>query len=158
MWDAATVMYLNKHDCRPCMHIEIIKLETTSSQKTSCQTQMCMCVCLTTSFLPIGGFVKSFHKIPWFFHEYSVFSNSMIFPCMEFFSWFLGFPDLVGILYYIHLSWHNTEIFNKRTPRSSPQEAKTSMNRAIKPALGKEKSCLVTRNLILFPANNKDAD
>ena len=27
-----------KHACRPCMHFEIIKLETTRSQKTSCQT------------------------------------------------------------------------------------------------------------------------
>ena len=40
-------------------------------------------VCLTASFLATGGFVKLFHKIPWFFHDYSFFFNSMIFPCME---------------------------------------------------------------------------
>ena len=37
MQQQPTVMYLNKHACRPCMYFEI-KLETTSSQKTSCQT------------------------------------------------------------------------------------------------------------------------
>ena len=30
-------------------------------------------VCLTASFLATGGFVKLFHKIPWFFHDYSGF-------------------------------------------------------------------------------------
>ena len=37
-------------------------------------------MCLTASLLAIGGFVKLlvFHKIPCFFHDYSVFSNSMI--------------------------------------------------------------------------------
>ena len=62
MQNAATVMYLNKHAQRPCMHFEIIKTVKTSSQKTSWQTHKL--VCLTASFLASGGFVKSFHKIP----------------------------------------------------------------------------------------------
>ena len=49
-----------QHACRPCMHFEIIKLETTSSQKTRCWTHKC----LTASFPATGGFVKLFYKIP----------------------------------------------------------------------------------------------
>ena len=30
-------------------------------------------VCLTASSLTTGGFINLFHKIPWFFHDYSVF-------------------------------------------------------------------------------------
>ena len=51
MWIAATVMYLNKHACV----LKKIKLETTSSQKTSCQTSV---VCLAASFLSTGRFAK----------------------------------------------------------------------------------------------------
>ena len=40
-------------------------------------------LCLTTSFLDTGSFIKLFHKIPCFLHDYSGFLNSMIFPCME---------------------------------------------------------------------------
>ena len=42
------------------------KLETTSSQKTSCRKHKCT----TASFLATGGFIKLFHKIPWYFHDY----------------------------------------------------------------------------------------
>ena len=49
--------------------LKSLKLETTSSQKTCCQTHKCP----TASFLATGGFVKLFHKIPWFFHDYSFF-------------------------------------------------------------------------------------
>ena len=42
-------------------------------------------VCLTASFLATGGFLKLFHKIPWFFHDYSDFFNFHDFPCMELF-------------------------------------------------------------------------
>ena len=49
-------------------------------------------VCLTASFLATGGFVKLFHRIPCFFHDYLVFLNSMNFPCMELFCDFPGFP------------------------------------------------------------------
>ena len=91
--------------------LNYLKLETTSSQKTSFQThKFCVSdslkppvarklafrhtnfVCLTASFLATGGFVKLFHKISmtsqWLF---SWFSNSMIFPCMELFGWFSWF-------------------------------------------------------------------
>ena len=53
MWNAATVMYLNKHACRPCMHFENLKPPVARSF-----------VQLTASFLATGGFVKLFHKIP----------------------------------------------------------------------------------------------
>ena len=43
-------------------------------------------MCLTASFLASGGFVKLFHKSPWFSMIIQVFfKNSMIFPCMELF-------------------------------------------------------------------------
>ena len=72
MQNAAKVMYLNKHACSLCVHLEKkIKLETTSSQKTSCQTHIF--VCLTASFLATGSFIKLFHKIPGFLHDHSVF-------------------------------------------------------------------------------------
>ena len=51
--------------------LKLLKLGTTSSQKTSCWTHKCP----TASFLAIGGFVKLFHKIPWFFHDYPGFSK-----------------------------------------------------------------------------------
>ena len=42
------------------------------------------------------------------FHDFSLpgtlFSDIPGFP---------GFPELVGALYYIHVGWHNTEVFNK---------------------------------------------
>ena len=61
------------------------------------------------SFLAIGGFVILYHKIPWFFHDYSGFSNSMIFPCMELFlvifQGFPWFPELVGTLIMLHFIW-----------------------------------------------------
>ena len=92
IWNAATVMYLNKHACRQCMHFEIIKnLKPPVARKLP--VRHTKCVCLTASFLATGGFIKLFHKIPWFFHDYSgfFFTNSMIFPCMELFSWFSRF-------------------------------------------------------------------
>ena len=48
---------------------DMIWYETTSSQKISCRTHKG----LTASFLATGGFVKLFHKIPWFFYDYSGF-------------------------------------------------------------------------------------
>ena len=96
MWNAATTacLYID-HECI----LKWLKLGATSSQKTSCRTL----VCPTASFLATGDFVKLFHK----FHDLSVnsqvFSNSMIFPCMELFSDFPGFPwfpERVGTLYY----------------------------------------------------------
>ena len=56
-------------------------------------------VCLTASFLANGGFLKLFHKIPWFFPWlFRVFSNSMIFPCMElFFLIFQVFHDFQSL-------------------------------------------------------------
>ena len=59
MRNAATVMYLNKHACRPCMHFEIIKpvVRKLAVRHTSF-------MCLTTSFMATGGFVKLFYKIP----------------------------------------------------------------------------------------------
>ena len=59
MGNAATVMYLNKHACRPCMHFEIIK---PVARKLA--VRHTIFVCLTASFLGTGGFVKLFHKIP----------------------------------------------------------------------------------------------
>ena len=50
-------------------------------------------VCLTASFLATGGFIKYFTKLHDFSMIIQVFSNSMIFPCMElFFGDFPGFP------------------------------------------------------------------
>ena len=101
MRNAETVMYSNKHACRVYMDFEIFKIETTSSQKTSCHThKVCVsdssvfkiCVSVTASFLATGGFVKLFHKIPCFSMIIQFFWNSMIFPCMELFCDFPGFP------------------------------------------------------------------
>ena len=64
-----------------------LKLETTSSQKTSCRTRKC----LTASFLATCGFVELFHKIP-FVHNYSVFLKFHDFSVYgTFFSDFPGF-------------------------------------------------------------------
>ena len=74
--------------------LQKLKLETTSSQKTSCWTHKCP----IASFLAAGGFVILFHEIPWFFHDYSVFfSNSMIFPCMELLVIFQVFHDFQSL-------------------------------------------------------------
>ena len=84
MRNAETVMYLNKYACR------LIKLETTSSQKSSCQThKFCVPGLLTVSS-------NYFTKI----HDYSMviqaFSMHGMF-CHDFpgFPWFL---ELVGTL------------------------------------------------------------
>ena len=67
--------------------LKLLKLETTSSQKTSCWT-------LTT-----GGFLNLFHKIPSFFHDYSGFLKFHDFSMHGiYFSDFPGFPELVGTL------------------------------------------------------------
>ena len=64
-------------------------------------------VCLTASFLATGGFVKLFHKIPWFLHDYSglyFLKVPCFFPCMElFFRDFPWFPELVGPLLKGHI-------------------------------------------------------
>ena len=71
----------------PCIHL----LETTSSQKTH--------KCPTTSFLATVGLVKLFHKIPWFFHDYSGFLKFHDFfhawNCLSDFPGFPWFPELV---------------------------------------------------------------
>ena len=81
-------MQQQQHACRPCMHFEIIKTWNTSSQKTSCRTHKCP----TATFLATGGLIKLFHKIPWFFHDYSVFFQiPWFFLAWNFFSWFSRF-------------------------------------------------------------------
>ena len=61
----SSTMYLNKPVCNPCMHFEKTnKLESISSQKTSCLSETHKFVCLTASFLAFGGFVKLFKNIP----------------------------------------------------------------------------------------------
>ena len=58
MWNAATVMHLNQHACRPCIHFEIpLVARKLAVRHTSF-------VYLTAIFLATGGFVKIFHKIP----------------------------------------------------------------------------------------------
>ena len=64
-----------------------LRLETISSQKTSC---------LTASFLVTGGFIKLFHKIPWFFHDDAGFSMHGTF--LGDFPGFPWFPELMGTL------------------------------------------------------------
>ena len=81
MRNAATVMYLNMQASRPCMHFEIIQ-----NLKPPVAKKLAVRPCLTARFLATGDFIKLFHKIPWFLHDYSGFSNSMIFPCMELYS------------------------------------------------------------------------
>ena len=49
--------------------LKLLKLETTSSQKTSCRTRECR----TASFLATGGFVRLFHEIPWFSMNIQIF-------------------------------------------------------------------------------------
>ena len=72
-----------------------LKLETISSQKTSCQTlKFCMS---DTSFRATGGFIKLFHYIPLFFHDYSVFFKFHDFSMHGTFGGdFQGFTELVG--------------------------------------------------------------
>ena len=48
-------------------------------------------VCLTASFLATGGFIKLFHKIPCFFHDYSGFFKFHDFPMHGTFWWFSRF-------------------------------------------------------------------
>ena len=68
--------------------MKLLKLKTTSSRKTSCQTHKC----LTASFLATGGFVILFHKIPSFLHDYSSFFKFHDFSMHEtFFSDFSRF-------------------------------------------------------------------
>ena len=116
-------MQQQQHACRPCMHFEL-KLETTSSQKTSCRTLVCPTAC----FLATGGLVKFFHKIPWFFYDYSVFFKfhdfSMHGTYFSVFPGFPWFPELVGTLSLpLHCLWiirccgisscvHHTASFN----------------------------------------------
>ena len=84
---------------KPCNCIlKWLKLETPSSQKTSYKTHK-FCV-VTATFLATGGFVKLFHKISWFFHDYSVFFPWFhdFFHAWNFFCDFSWFPELVGTL------------------------------------------------------------
>ena len=55
-------------------------LEAIRSQKPSCHTKR---VCLTASVLATSGFIKLFHKIPWFFHDYSGIFKFHDFPGFE---------------------------------------------------------------------------
>ena len=71
MWNAATVIYLNKHACRPCMHFEKPPIARKLAVRHT------SFVCLTASILATGGFIKLFHKFSRFFHDYSgFFKNS----------------------------------------------------------------------------------
>ena len=63
MWNTATVMYLNIHTCRPCMHFEILKNLKPPVARKQAVRHTCF-VCLTANFLATGGFIKLFHKIP----------------------------------------------------------------------------------------------
>ena len=85
MENAVTVMYLNKHTCRPCKHFENLKPPVARKHRSF--------VCLTASFLATGGFVKLFHKIQLFFHDYSGFFKFHDFSMHgTFFLDFPGFP------------------------------------------------------------------
>ena len=60
MVNTATVMYLNKHVCRPNMCFEIMKPPVARKLAVR-HTKL---VCLTASFLATGVFLKLFHKNP----------------------------------------------------------------------------------------------
>ena len=84
MWNAATIMFLNMHASRPCMHFEIIQnFKPPLARKLA--VRHASFACLTASFLATVVSSNYFTK----FHDFSMiiqaFSNSMIFPCMELF-------------------------------------------------------------------------
>ena len=94
-----------------------LKLKTTSSQKTSCRTLKCP----TASFLATGGFIKLFHKIPWFSNDNQIFQIPWFFHAWNFFSDFPGFPwfpELVGTL-LIPLNVYVASTKNHLTVRDS---------------------------------------
>ena len=84
--------------CRPCMHFwNKYNLKPSVARKLA--VKHTSFVCMTVSFLPSGGFVKLFHIIPWFFHDYSGFFKFHDFSMHGFlrnFPGFQWFPELVG--------------------------------------------------------------
>ena len=99
----------------PVVHaciLRYLKLETTSSQKTSCRTHKCQ----TASFLATGGFVKLFHKIPWFFHDYTGFYKfhdfSMHGTFLVIFQFFHEFQSLWEPCIMDHTGKNNLTVMN----------------------------------------------
>ena len=86
MWNAASVMYLNKHAFRSCMHFEIMK--TWNHQ---------LLMVLSNYFTKHHDFpwLFRFFQIPWFFHAWNFFF--MIFQI------FHGFQSLWETCYHIYL-------------------------------------------------------
>ena len=98
MQNAATVINSNKH---ACILKWLKKFKPPVARKLA--VRHTNFACLTATFLATGGFVKLFHKIPWFFHDYSGFFKFHDFSRHgTFFSWFFRFfmiPELVGTLF-----------------------------------------------------------
>ena len=97
MWNAETIMNLNMHASRPCMHFEII-LNFKPPVARKLAVRHASFACLTASFLAMVVSSNYFTK----FHDFSMiiqaFSNSMIFPCMElFFLVFQVFHDFQSL-------------------------------------------------------------
>ena len=91
MQNAATVIYLNKHACRPCMHFQINQnFKPPVARKLA--VRHASFACLTASFLATGSLSNYFTKFLDFSMIIQAFSNSMIFPFMDFFLDFPGFP------------------------------------------------------------------
>ena len=52
-------------------------------------------MCLAGSFLATGGFIKLFHKVPWFFHDYSSFFQiPWFFHVWNYIWWFSRFSTI----------------------------------------------------------------
>ena len=69
-------------------------------------------MCLTASFLATGGFVNFFHKITWFFHDYSSFFQiPWFFHAWNFFSWFSMFSRACGSFQYKREDIHNRSTY-----------------------------------------------
>ena len=95
MWNATTVMHLNKHACRQCMHFEIIKTwnhqyiaRKLAVRHTSfCVWQLVFWLLLVSSnyFTKSRDFsmIIQFFFIPWFFHAWNFFCD---FPGFTWFS------------------------------------------------------------------------
>ena len=97
-------MQQQQHACRPRI-LKLLKLETTSSQKTSCLTH----------FLTPRGFVELFHKIPWFCPLlFRFFKIPWFFHAWNLFLWFSRFSELVEILsivmsIFTNWAWMDTD-------------------------------------------------
>ena len=122
MQNAATVMYLNEYACRPCMHYE--KPQVAGKQAVRHTSYLCVWqLVFWLLFLATGGFVKLFHKFPWFFHDYSGFFKFHDFSMHgTFFSWFSRFsliskacgnPELCCTCFaYLHVSMLSLFLYN----------------------------------------------